>query len=65
MNTFSDPRTSRRLTLSAFATKWLGQTVEVGIAPVLVLVALYLPFAYFVIPESNALHLSLFGINLV
>jgi urea transport system permease protein len=65
MNTFPDPRTSRRFTLSAFATRWLGQIVEIGIVPVLVLVALYLPFAYFVIPESNALHLSLFGINLV
>ncbi|MGF6610106.1 urea transport system permease protein [Paraburkholderia sp. WSM4175] len=65
MNTFPDPRTSRRLTLSAFATKWMGQSVEVGIVPVLVLLALYLPFAYFVIPESNALHLSLFGINLI
>jgi urea transport system permease protein len=51
--------------LSTFATKWMGQTVETGIVPVLILVALYLPFAYFVIPESNALHLSLFGINLI
>jgi urea transport system permease protein len=59
MNTFPDPRTSRRFTLSTFATKWMGQSVEVGIVPVLILLALYLPFAYFVIPESNALHLSL------
>ena len=51
--------------MSSSATRWLGQTVEIGMVPVLVLVALYLPFAYFVIPESNALHLSLFGINLI
>ncbi|HEY3599493.1 MAG TPA: urea ABC transporter permease subunit UrtC [Paraburkholderia sp.] len=65
MNTFPDPRASRRFTLSALAAKWMGPTVEVGIAPVLILVALYLPFAYFVVPESSALHLSLFGINLI
>jgi urea transport system permease protein len=65
MNTFPDPRTSRRFTVSSSATRWLGQTVELGMVPVLVLVALYLPLAYFVIPESNALHLSLFGINLI
>ncbi|MEA3128952.1 MAG: urea transport system permease protein, partial [Paraburkholderia sp.] len=51
MNTFPDPRNSGRVTLSAFATKWMGHSVEVGIVPVLVLLALYLPFAYFVIPE--------------
>ena len=65
MKTYPDPRNSGRFTLSAFATKWMGRSVEVGIVPVLVLLALYLPFAYFVIPESNALHLSLFGINLI
>ena len=65
MNTLPEPRTSRRLSLSAFATKWMGQTVEIGIVPVLILLALYLPFAYFVIPEASALHLSLFGINLI
>jgi urea transport system permease protein len=48
-----------------FATKWMTKTVEIGIVPILVLVALYLPFAYFVIPDANVLHLSLFGINLI
>ena len=48
-----------------FATKWMDQSIEFGIVPVLILVTLYLPFAYFAIPASNALHLSLFGINLI
>jgi urea transport system permease protein len=65
MNTIPEPQTTRRLSLSALATKRMGQTVEVGIVPVLILLALYLPFAYFVIPEANVLHLSLFGINLI
>jgi len=51
----------RRVTLASFLSKWM----ETGIVPVLILAALYLPFAYFAIPESNALHLSLFAINLV
>ncbi len=51
----------RNWTLSAFASKWM----ELGIVPLLVLVALYLPLSYFAIPDTNVLHLSLFGINLI
>lgn len=43
----------------------MGPATEAFVAPVLILVALYLPFAYFIVPESSALHLSLFGINLI
>lgn len=64
MTTLSDPHAGKRFTWSSLATTWTGRTVEIAVVPVLILVALYLPFAYYVIPESNVLHLSLFGINL-
>jgi urea transport system permease protein len=65
MNTFPDPHTARRFTLSGLAARWMEPATEAFVAPVLILVAVYLPFAYFVVPESSALHLSLFGINLI
>jgi urea transport system permease protein len=66
MNTFPDPHAaSRRFTLSGLAARWMGPATEAFVAPLLILVALYLPFAYFVVPESSVLHLSLFGINLI
>jgi urea transport system permease protein len=67
MTTLPEPGSSRasRFTLHAFASKWVGERLEAGLVPVLILVAVYMPFAYFVVPETNALHLSLFGINLI
>jgi len=65
MNTLPDPHAPQRFTLSSLAAKWLGPATEACVAPLLLLVALYLPFAYFVLPEASALHLSLFGINLI
>jgi urea transport system permease protein len=61
MTTLPETAARRNWTLSAFLSKWM----EIGIVPVLILVAAYLPFAYFAIPEASALHMSLFGINLI
>ncbi len=61
MTILTDHAIRRSGTLSAFVSKWM----ERGIVPLLVLLAFYLPFSYFVIPDANALHLSLFGINLI
>ncbi|CAB3761372.1 urea ABC transporter permease subunit UrtC [Paraburkholderia humisilvae] len=65
MNTLPDPHAARRFTLSGLAARWMGPATEAFVAPLLILVALYLPFAYFVVPASSVLHLSLFGINLI
>jgi urea transport system permease protein len=61
MTTLFDTARRRNWALSAFLSKWM----EIGIVPVLILIALYLPFAYFAIPEASVLHMSLFGINLI
>jgi urea transport system permease protein len=65
MNTIPDPRAGHKFTLSALAAAWMGRSVETGLVPVLILIALYLPLAHFIVPQASALHLSLFGINLI
>ncbi|PLZ03045.1 urea ABC transporter permease subunit UrtC [Burkholderia sp. WAC0059] len=47
------------------AKRGMGEQMELGFAAALVLLALYVPFAHFVIPAASALHLSIFGINLI